>query len=353
VQNTNSYPVSFTLQVDTHTLTNFTAIPLTNAIPYTNSITDAPQYYSFIVPANAVLASFEILHPSSELNLYARHALPLPTSDTFDYQSAYLGPNYDLTILVTTNSTNLLGRPITTNSVPVPLTPGTWYLAVENPNPSSTLPYHIVATYITNGAINIIPLTNYFNGLWQTNGVAQPGPALTNFYSYTVTNPAASAVQFTLGGLSANLDLLARVGSLPTPQQLTDGSFNPGTTSELIIIATNAQLPSLLGTTWYLAVPNNSSSTAPFTTITATTLTNAHVVTTPAIVMGNLTVDAEGFTFTWTAIPGAQYQIQTSSDLIHWTNAATITPDTYIGVYTDPTPASQLPTRFFQVVQSK
>ena len=52
---------------------------------------------------------------------------------------------------------------------------------------------------------------------------------------------------------------------------MTDGSFNPGTNLQLITIVTNAVLPSLVGTTWYLGVPNNSAGSVNYT-IAATTL---------------------------------------------------------------------------------
>ena len=351
VQNSNTYPVTFTLRVDTDTLTNTTAIALTNAIAYTNTITNAPQYYSFDVPTNAVLASFAIINPASEVDLYARHALPLPSSAMYDYQAAYQGTN-DEAIVVATNSYNLLGVAITTNSAPVPLTPGTWYLAAYNPNTNNAVVYEVVATYITNGAITITPLTNFANGAWETSGTIGPGPDLTNFYSYTVTNPAATAVQFVVSNMSGNVDLLARNGFLPTPQQMTDGSFNAGTTPELITIVTNALLPSLAGTTWYLGVPNNTGQTVSFF-ISATTLTNAQPYTYPAIVLGGMSAGAGGFTFTWTALPGAQYEVEVSSDLIHWTQAVTKTIGGYVGAYADPAPITQQSARFYQVIRTQ
>ena len=350
VQNSNAFPVTFTVEVDTSVLTNTTAIPLTNAIAYTNTITNAAQYYSFDVPSNAVLACFEIINPPGELDLYARHALPLPSSTMFDYQAPYQGTN-DEAIVVATNSTDLLGVPITTNSVPVPLTPGTWYLAVYNFNANSTDTYRVVATYITNGGITIVPLTNFAYGAWETNGTAGPGPALTNFYSYTVTNPAATAVQFGVSAIG-NVDLIARNGYLPTPQQMTDGSFNSGMVLQLITIATNALLPSFLNTTWYLGVPNNSAQPVNFT-ITATTLTNAQVVTTPAIVLMGLSAGSGGFTLHWTAAPNGQYEVEVSSDLIHWTPASTITTSGYSGAYTDPAPVQQQSARFYQIVRTR
>ena len=343
--------MTFTLQVDTQILTNTTAIALTNTIVYTNTITNAPQYYSFVVPSNAVLASFEIINPVRELDLYARHALPLPGSAMFDYQASYQGTN-DEAIVVATNSDNLLGVPITTNSVPVPLTPGTWYLAVYNPNTNAAVVYEVVASYITNGAITITPLTNFAHGAWETNGLAAPGPALTNFYSYTVTNLAATAVQFVVGNMSGNVDLIVRNGSLPTPQQMSDGSFNAGTVPELITLVTNALLPSLLNTTWYLGVPNNTGQTAGFL-ISATTLTNAQPFTYPAIVLGGMSAEAGGFAFTWTLAPGGQYEILVSGDLIHWTQAASVTTVGSVGHYTDSAPVHQQSTRFYRVIRTQ
>jgi subtilisin-like proprotein convertase family protein len=355
VQNSNAYPVTFTLQVDTDILTNTTAIALTNAIAYANTLTAAPQYYSFDVPTNAVLASFEIINPASEVDLYARHALPLPSSATYDYQAAYQGTN-DEAIVVATNSFNLLGVAITTNSVPVPLTPGTWYLAACNPDPNHPAVYEVVATYISNGAITLTPLTNFANGAYTTNGItggtAVPGPDLTNFYTYTVTNLAATAVQFVVSNMSGNVDLIVRNGYLPTPQQMTDGSFNAGTTPQLITIVTNALLPSLVGTTWYLGVPNNTAQTVSFF-ISATTLTNMQPYTIPAIELWGLSAGAGGFAFTWTALPGAQYEVEVSSDLIHWTQAVTVTTSGYAGAYTDPTPITRQSARFYRVIRTQ
>jgi hypothetical protein len=115
---------------------------------------------------------------------------------------------------------------------------------------------------------------------------------------------------------------------------------------------TNALLPSLAGTTWYLGVPNNTAQTVGFF-ISATTLTNQQRYTIPAIVLGNLNAGTGGFTFTWTAAPGGQYEVQVSGDLIHWTQAADVTTDGYIGVYTDPAPVGQQCARFYQVIRTQ
>ena len=136
-------------------------------------------------------------------------------------------------------------------------------------------------------------------------------------YSYIVTNPATTAVQFVVGNVflagtsvTGNVDLLARNGALPTPQQMTDGSLNPGNTPQQITIVTNALLPALNGTTWYLAVPNNTPQTVTFL-ITAVALTNAPPgYTFPAVAVTGMSLGAGGFTLQWAAVPGAQYQSQ-------------------------------------------
>jgi hypothetical protein len=223
---------------------------------------------------------------------------------------------------------------------------------VDNPTPGSPIPYQVVATYILNGGITIIPLINFTNGACATNGAAAPGPALTNFYSYKVTDPAATAVQFVVSNLSGNVDLLARNGALPTPQQMTDGSFNAGTAPELITIATNALLPTLTNTTWYLGVPNNTAQTVTFL-ITASTLTNPPpVYTFPAVAVTGMSLGAGGFTLQWAAVPGAQYEVAMTSDLLHWTNAAAVTPSNSTGSYNDPTPVRQQSARFYQVLRT-
>jgi len=339
VQNTNNVAATFAIEVDTRVLANTNLIiPLANAIARASTITTAPQYYSFFVPTNAILASFEIINPANEVDLYARHALPLPSVTTFDYRTSSQGTN-DEAIVVATNY-SILGAQISTNSDPVPLTPGTWYLAVYNPFPGIATTYQVVATYITSGGITITPLTDGK----ATNGTIGPGPDLTHFYSfYVANNTPATGVRFVVSNMTGNVDLIARDGDLPTPQQMTDGSFNPGTNPELITIYTNVLLPSLDGTTWYLGVPNNTAAPVSFT-IAAATLTNAGY-TFPAVALAGMSVGANGFTLQWTAVPGAQYEVDMSSNLTQWTKAAAVTTGGSTGSYTDPD--LQQPARFY------
>jgi autotransporter-associated beta strand protein len=263
---------NFTIEVDFNGMTN-KIIPLTNAIAYTNVIgtnsagTNGPQYYSFTVPPNAVMVTFQIINSTNgEVDLYARNGLPVPGPLLFDYESCDTGTN-DQFIVVTTNSLPVaLPLPPTNNLLPAP--PNIWYLAAYNFAQTNNNNYTIIATVVTNGEITVIPLGN--NSPY-TN-TAAPGFPTNLFYSFTIIdNPAE--VQFTVTNLTGagNVELLAAFNAFPTPDAYYAGSFNAGTNAQLIQIETNSSLPSLNGV-WYLAVPNTSDTNVEYVIMATTNL---------------------------------------------------------------------------------
>lgn len=215
-----------------------------------------------------------------------------------------------------------------------------------------------MATYITNAviggvptnAINIIPL---INGQFYTSGTAAPGPALTNFYSFSITNSAFS-VQFLVTNMTGNVDLIARLGDLPTPEDMTDGSFNPGTQPEIVTIVTNASMPSLNGI-WYLGVPNNESTNVTYWISATTNVPGAPTNTFPAVTFSGLkaTTLANGFTMNWNATSGAQYEIELTTNLTTWTSVTNITTSNGAGTYTDPSPIGTHTARFYRVIRTQ
>jgi hypothetical protein len=52
-------------------------------------------------------------------------------------------------------------------------------------------------------------------------------------------------------------------------------------------------------------------------------------------------------------VPNGQYEVEVSSDLIHWTPATTITTSGYVGAYADPAPVRQQSARFYQIVRTR
>lgn len=104
----------------TNTLPNI--VTLTNAIPYVKTNSGAGSgvdYYRFVVSAGSVRAQFEINNPSDDVTLVARKGLPLPDLGLYDYISANVYTNDELIVL-------------TTNSAPVILSSGDWFLTAVN-----------------------------------------------------------------------------------------------------------------------------------------------------------------------------------------------------------------------------
>src|SRR6202021_336944 len=106
---------------------------------------------------------------------------PLAPFTNTDYGS-FNASNYDQNIYVFTNSS------------PVPLSPGTWYVGVIKRDPG-VVDYSVLAREldITNSLTNSVTIINLTNGV-PFNWSAGPGAALTNFFVFTVTNPIVGGI---------------------------------------------------------------------------------------------------------------------------------------------------------------
>jgi len=312
-------------QTDTNLIS---VLALTNGICFTNTIavTNALDYYQFTVSTNATGVSFEVNPQNGNVGLVVRQAraipdpLPRPIAGEFDYLSDNPG----------TNAEHLL---ITGQSVPTPLQPGVWYLGVYNVD-TNAVTYSICVNEFTNNSalVHIIPLTN---GVPLNYGIGA-GSALTNFFLLTI-DQTNSAVLFELYDLNAPANLLAEYGVFPAPATapFTDSAspVKPGQ----IVVRTNDLSTSLNGN-WYLAVDNVQNTNLTFT-IRA-------VVSTNGILQSGLPLDIAigfapppdiGLQFTWYAVLGEKYVIETSDDLVNWTLLDTVVAYSTSLTYTDPT----------------
>jgi subtilisin-like proprotein convertase family protein len=255
VRNSGPHAVTAVVRVDFDITTLSNGVPVTGVL--TTNVADVDRYFAFDVTGNAYEATFQLLQLSGNADLVVRKGTPLPTLTSSDYGSFNAG-NADENIYVLTNSS------------PVPLSAGRWYLGVfpRDPRP---IQYAILAKELDLNAstTNIIDLTN---GV-PFNFTAGPGAALTNFFRFTVTN-SPPAIHFELYNLSGNGDLTVQTNAPPFAPPFFQTSQQPGRSPELIFMATNSALSSLtnsaltnLNAQWYLGVPNHETNLITYTIV--------------------------------------------------------------------------------------
>ncbi len=261
VRNTNAHAATVVLEVD------YDITPLTNGIPYSSvlstNFSDEVRYFYFDVSSNIYEATFQLLDLSSNADLVISKGPPLPTLTNSDYGSFNVS-NLDENIYVLTNSS------------PVPLNYGRWYVGVIKRD-AGPLRYTVLAKELdmTNAPPKIIDLTNRV----PVNFTSGPGAALTNFFRFSVTNMLAGGVtnlglRFELYNLDGDADLTVQTNRLPLAPPFYQTSQNSGTRPELIFVYTNSVMTNLLGY-WYLGVPNHESHLVHYT-IVASIETNAY-----------------------------------------------------------------------------
>lgn len=266
IRNNGAHAVEAEVQVD------FDITALTNGVPYssylTNNDSGSVRYFSYNVSSNAYEATFQLLDLNSNADLVVSKGVPLPTLTSSDYGSFNVS-NYDENIYVLTNSS------------PVPLSPGTWYLGVVRRDPGP-VDYTVLAKEldVTNGVTNSVNIINLANGV-PFSWTAGPGADLTNFFSFVVTNTITSTatnyvggVRFELYNLTGNGDLIVDTNALPLSPPFYETSQNPGKLPEQILIFTNNFRTNLAGD-WYLGVPNNEITNISYT-ILAVIETNSY-----------------------------------------------------------------------------
>ena len=261
VRNNGAHAASVVLEVD------YDITALTNGVPFTSVLNtneyNVVRYFSYDVSSNAYAATFQLLKLSSNADLVLRKGVPLPTITNTDYGSFNVS-NLDESIFVLTNS------------LPVPLSAGRWYLGVYKRD-VGPVNFSVLAKELdqTNLPPHIIELTN---GV-PVNGTAGPGAALTNFFHFAVTNMVAGGVtnlglRFELYNLTGDGDLNVQTNALPFAPPFFQSSQNSGRAPELILIHTNSALTNLVAD-WYLGVPNREITNINFT-IVAVIETNAY-----------------------------------------------------------------------------
>ncbi len=317
--------VVFKIEFDLTALSN--GVPVTS----TNLGNDVPRYFSFDVSTNALAVSFQLTNMSGNFDLIARRGGPLPTPFNFDYGSFSPGTQDEQIIVFT-------------NSIPVPLAPGRWYLGVFNTSLQSNV-FTIVASEFTND-FRLVTLTN---AVPYTNSVASGDE---DHYRFVVSGAAVRA-QFEINGPSGDMVLVARKGlPLPSINFYSYLSDNPFLNDEMILVFTNSTPAPLTPGDWFLTAVNVSGTQVDYS-IKATEWfsTGRPITITEVTYTPPEGTNVAQFCITWNSLPGIHYYIQGIADLAttNWTTVSpTITAVGFTTTYCVPIEAGN---RFFRVVE--
>jgi alpha-tubulin suppressor-like RCC1 family protein len=336
-------------------------VTLTNGIPYAgnNAATgNATDYYLYTVSTNAARVQFEVDAPSGDVTLVAIKELPLPSLVTYDYISTNAYTNTELIVFFT-------------NSVPVALTPGDWYLAVVNVS-GGPVTYSVKATEwsvtgrpITTTGVNIsstnfcitwnsLPgvyyhvqgLVNLASTNWVT--VSPTILAVTNTTTYCAALPSPYNFFRVVEGMVVNVNapntppvfvstpsnrFITPLYTLAVTNNATDAQAPPQTLAYTLPVApTNAVINPASGVITWTPTLAQTSTTNTFTTVVTDngtpglSATNSFtVVVIPPITISGFVVLTNGYQFQWSAPTNLQFQVQWKTNLLPVINWNTFT----------------------------
>ena len=246
------------------------------------------DYYVYKVSPIAEKVEFELIPQNGDLGMVIKPGLPLPVLTNAAYASDFPG----ITNEVIT---------VTTNSAPVPLTPGDWYIGVYNKSTNGVI-YTIRATPTLNTNFNVIPLTNNVPLDFTIGASAQ----VTNLFLFSVTNDF-SEIHFDVENATNVTALRVAFEQLPLPSNTNALQYDI-TNQEIhaVVIPANFARTNLIGD-WYLAVLGSGAGDATFT-ITASGLLPS--TGTNTVVPSRIEITNNAVCISWDSQVGVSYAIQ-------------------------------------------
>lgn len=309
IQNLGSNVATYVFEVNF----DVTALTLTTAFNGTNNGTQ-PRYFSYMVTNNETGVAFDLYNLSGNADLYASKGLPFPVTALGGYAYRSVNPGAAPDVII-----------VFTNSAPVALAPGQWYLGVFN---TTALPvaYTIRVTEYTSRVPRIIPLTNgiaYFN----TNSAPKNSGFDLDYYSFDVDQTAVRA-QFEINNPSGSMFLVTRRAGLPFPDRATHSYATTSSTSDALITIFDSSPTPLQPGTWYFAAVNDANGLVNYS-IKASEWSSYG---TPITISG-VTILTNQLSFTWNYLSGVHYFVEGKPNLLstNWTTYAPwVTPPTGI-----------------------
>jgi hypothetical protein len=314
------------------------AIPLKSGQSVTSGVRQAPAYYAFTVPTNALSARFDLTDLSGNADLYVRFGeVPLPDIGRFDAFTTNSG----------TTPESIL---IDSNSVPTPLTAGTWYVAVVSREVTPVV-YTIAATYDTSG-FNFTDLTDSIP-IDSTLSVE-----VTNRLYRFIAPANTSALIFELYNLTGEAHLFASFDLPPAASPSVISNLSVGGLPEVIVLRTNLDTNDLVGT-YFLEVRSGSTTNVQYR-IRAATRQNGLLLSGQSTLgqLGDFDSSGMPTSISIGTIPGELYELQYSTALTSDTGSmiwVAVPPPIQAGgtllKFTLPTPAAGTGTLFYRTIQ--
>lgn len=219
----------------------------------TNALHSGVRFFQFDVSSNAAQAGFEITSASGDVDLYVQYGLPITN------YSLLLPPAFDVTY---TNNPVVGGGLeavcLLTNSGPVTLRQGTYYLAVLN-RETNDVAFCVRAYELLENSI--VTVSNHV----EVSTTAALPAAGIDYYRYTASTSALQVIVEVIQA-NANVELLV-------DQSLCTGNFlnpaflstNSGTAAEMVVISPDSTNAPLVAGDWYIAVTNRATTPADYT----------------------------------------------------------------------------------------
>ena len=308
VLNTNTVPVTFVLEVNF----DVTALGLKAPLTVTQAVGPLGRYFSYEVKSNETGVQFAISNENAQMQLVVKQGLPYPDLGNYDYGSFSSGTNGQQVIVFT-------------NSSPVPLAAGLWYVGVFDASGTDAT-YTLTVSDWTNAVPVFTEL--YDGGAYAASNAG--GESNIDYYEYRVY-PGMERAQFEVNGPSGNVALVLRKGlPLPDLSSYDYSSFNPGTNDQLVTVFDYSSPVALSPGEWFAAVVNLSGGAVSYT-VKATTWGSygTNLLAQSPSAAGN------EFCFSWDTLSGVHYFIQGKTNVTdaQWTMLESLTATDYTTSY--------------------
>jgi hypothetical protein len=188
------------------------------------------------------------------------------------------------------------------------------------------------------------PLTNIFtlqNGI-PIDFTIRAGSTITNYFVFTITDPAEPAVLFEVYNLTEDATVLVDLNQTPTPLDFfADATGGPFQAAQ-IVLRTNTGAPPLLTGDWFLRVVPDLDVDLSFT-IRAVLSTGGLLISEAPFQFRLVPIPfpGSGFELTWSTVPGERYRILRSTDLLTWVQLDIITAASSSTTFQDLAPPSE------------